>query len=97
MPVGIGIDNLPDDIKNSTILTGNDLGKLGMVKEMPDEDAILEIIERSEVKDLLVKYSGEGVKLAKELRFLARRMLNENLITEALKVLLIETIDIERR
>jgi flavin reductase (DIM6/NTAB) family NADH-FMN oxidoreductase RutF len=32
---GIGVDALPDAIKNSTILTGNDLGMLGNVEELP--------------------------------------------------------------
>ena len=97
LPVGVGIDNLPDDIKNSTILTGNDLGKLGMVRVIPDKTAILEFTERKEIKDLIGKHSGEVAKLGRELHLLAKKMLNENLITEALKVLLIETIDIERR
>ena len=32
---GIGVDALPDAIKNSSILTGNDLGMLGNVEELP--------------------------------------------------------------
>lgn len=32
---GIGVDALPDAIKNSSVLTGNDLGMLGNVEELP--------------------------------------------------------------
>jgi|TARA_B110000503_G_scaffold141930_2_gene237074 flavin reductase (DIM6/NTAB) family NADH-FMN oxidoreductase RutF len=32
---GIGVDALPEAIKNSAILTGNDLGMLGNVEELP--------------------------------------------------------------
>lgn len=32
---GIGVDALPEAIKNSTVLTGNDLGMLGNVEELP--------------------------------------------------------------
>jgi len=32
---GIGVDALPEAIKNSSILTGNDLGMLGNVEELP--------------------------------------------------------------
>lgn len=38
--LGIGIDSMPDAIKNSTVLTGNDLGMLGNVAALPDEEAV---------------------------------------------------------
>ncbi|WP_055442731.1 flavin reductase family protein [Lacinutrix himadriensis] len=38
--LGIGVDNLPDAIKNSTILTGNDLGMLGNVENLPEEKSV---------------------------------------------------------
>ncbi len=33
---GIGVDQLPDPIKNSSILTGNDLGMLGNIECLPE-------------------------------------------------------------
>ena len=38
--LGIGVDRLPAEIKNSTILTGNDLGMLGNVENLPKEKSI---------------------------------------------------------
>lgn len=35
---GIGIDQLPEAIRRSTVLTGNDLGKLGNVETLPELD-----------------------------------------------------------
>lgn len=35
--LGIGIDQLPDEIRNSTIFTGNDLGMLANVESLPDK------------------------------------------------------------
>jgi flavin reductase (DIM6/NTAB) family NADH-FMN oxidoreductase RutF len=35
--VGLGVDALPESIRNSSILTGNDLGKLGMHPELPSD------------------------------------------------------------
>lgn len=35
--LGIGFDNLPESVKNSTILTGNDLGMLANVEQLPNE------------------------------------------------------------
>jgi flavin reductase (DIM6/NTAB) family NADH-FMN oxidoreductase RutF len=39
--IGIGVDAIPSEIKNSTILTGNDLGLLGSVEALPIEAEIL--------------------------------------------------------
>ena len=39
MQLGIGVDVLPASIKNSTILSGNNLGQLANVKEIPFIDA----------------------------------------------------------
>jgi flavin reductase (DIM6/NTAB) family NADH-FMN oxidoreductase RutF len=36
----IGIDSLPEYIRNSKILTGNDLGQMGNLLQFPDNDAI---------------------------------------------------------
>lgn len=61
--MGIGIDQLPDVIKNSDWLTGNELGKLGNVESIPSvdifNDANLENKKQSldqaqkEIKELL--------------------------------------------
>ncbi len=40
---GIGIDALPDRIKFSKYLTGNDLGQLGNVEKLPDSDELNQI------------------------------------------------------
>jgi flavin reductase (DIM6/NTAB) family NADH-FMN oxidoreductase RutF len=39
--IGIGVDAIPTEIRNSTILTGNDLGLLGSVEALPVESEIL--------------------------------------------------------
>jgi flavin reductase (DIM6/NTAB) family NADH-FMN oxidoreductase RutF len=38
--LGIGVDAIPLEIRNSTILTGNDLGMLGNVEQLPAEDTV---------------------------------------------------------
>jgi flavin reductase (DIM6/NTAB) family NADH-FMN oxidoreductase RutF len=39
-PVGIGIDLLPDDIRNSPVLTGNNLGRLAAIDKIPTTDEV---------------------------------------------------------
>ncbi len=38
--ISIGYDNLPEDIRNSSILTGNDLGRLAGLKALPTQEEI---------------------------------------------------------
>ncbi|WP_055447547.1 flavin reductase family protein [Lacinutrix mariniflava] len=44
--LGIGVDVLPEVIKNSTVLTGNDLGLLGNVEALPTKEAINAFAEK---------------------------------------------------
>ena len=48
--IGIGIDQLPEQIRNSKILTGNDLGMLANVVEIPFGTRQLSVAEESVVK-----------------------------------------------
>lgn len=47
---GIGIDALPDFVKNSTILTGNELGRLGNVPALPDHVTLGDWWEANEAR-----------------------------------------------
>ena len=38
--LGIGVDNMPEHVRNSMILTGNDLGMLGNVESLPEKASI---------------------------------------------------------
>ena len=38
--LGIGIDLIPTDIRNSAILTGNNLGMLGNIAQLPTQDTV---------------------------------------------------------
>jgi flavin reductase (DIM6/NTAB) family NADH-FMN oxidoreductase RutF len=43
--LGIGIDAMPEEIKNSMIFTGNDLGMLGNVETLPTDEAIADFVK----------------------------------------------------
>jgi flavin reductase (DIM6/NTAB) family NADH-FMN oxidoreductase RutF len=52
--LGIGVDAIPDFIKNSGYFNGNDLGKLGNIEKRPSEEEIqLFVKENFEVKAVL--------------------------------------------
>ena len=41
---GIGVDGMPESVKNSMVLTGNDLGMLGNVESLPNQKEVTDFI-----------------------------------------------------
>lgn len=85
--VGIGFDALPDDIRSSDILTGNDLGQLAGIEEMPNETDVNEF-KLLELSDLFVSLEDNAAELEKELHVKAKVLLKENKLEEAWMTLL---------
>ncbi len=69
--LGIGIDNIPLKIKNSKLLSGNDLGMLGNVEVIPSADEVVQFIETEmSIRSVLSTNDGEQIQLkAKEYLF----------------------------
>jgi len=84
---GIGYDQIPDDIKRSTILSGNDLGHLGGIEELPNETDVNEY-KLLELSELFVSLEDEPVKLEMALHERAKKLLSENKLEEAWLTLL---------
>lgn len=54
--MGIGVDSLPEAIKNSAIFTGNDLGKLANIEGIPDKTEAQHFVNKNEdIKQYLQK------------------------------------------
>jgi len=85
--LGIGVDQLPVDIRNSTILTGNDLGKLGNVEAIPDETEVNDY-KLMELSDLFMDYQDDAVTLERKLHQIAHELLANERVEEAWKTLL---------
>lgn len=85
--IGIGVDAIPTDIKNSTILTGNDLGKLGSVEALPNETDVNDY-KLIELSDIFVELEDNQIKLEQELHKIAQKLLSKNNIEDAWKTLL---------
>jgi flavin reductase (DIM6/NTAB) family NADH-FMN oxidoreductase RutF len=60
--LGIGFDNIPNYIKNSETLTGNDLGMLGNVEALPTEDEIQTFGKKNNLGDFREKELHEAAK-----------------------------------
>lgn len=83
--LGIGIDVLPVSIRHSKILTGNNLGQLANVNEMP---VIEPSFDDGHLRNIIQYYSVSPDEMEKELHAYAKKLLDEGKIKEAWQVLL---------
>ena len=84
--MGIGVDALPQAIRNSKILTGNNLGQLGNVEALPGD---AEVIAYSQtIKKLLDATIGNSQKREMQLHLKAKELLEEGRVEEAWLTLL---------
>jgi len=83
--IGIGIDSLPEAIRCSSILTGNNLAQLANVLQMPLVDASF---SDEKLKNIFQYYSVSPEEMEKELHIYARELLEAGRINEAWQVLL---------
>ncbi len=86
--LGIGFDQLPETIKNSKVLSGNNLGMLANIEQLPDLDSIaIHAHMNKELAGILAAgYAQE--ELESKLHYLAHQLLNDGKVNEAWKVLL---------
>lgn len=83
--LGIGVDALPESFRNSKILTGNNLGQLANVHEMPFIDPAF---DDSNLKQIIQYYSINPDEMEKELHSYAKKLLDAGKTNEAWQVLL---------
>lgn len=83
--LGIGVDALPATIRNSNILTGNNLGQLANVQALPMVDASF---DDAHLKQIIQYYSINPDDMQKELHQYAKRLLDAGQVTAAWQVLL---------
>ncbi|HRI78688.1 MAG TPA: flavin reductase family protein [Cyclobacteriaceae bacterium] len=77
--LGIGLDQIPAAIRNSKVLTGNDLGRLGNVERLPDQAAIDAVKKDAQFLDAVSRSAVHA---------LAQQLLRKGRVEEAWKVLL---------
>jgi flavin reductase (DIM6/NTAB) family NADH-FMN oxidoreductase RutF len=87
--IGIGVDSIPYAIRNSKVLTGNNLGQLGNVEVLPGDNEIEEYSQSDEIKELLDATIGDSRTRELQLHLKAKQLLDLGRVEEAWKVLLI--------
>ena len=77
--IGIGVDSLPESVQRSKVLTGNDLGMLGNIENLPADEELQHIVLPPEIES--VKNKRDQIHLY------AKKLIAQNNIEEALRVL----------
>ncbi len=77
--LGIGVDNLPKEVRESSILTGNDLGLLGNVEALPTQKAVDKFLE---------EHPEKKTNNIKEKHIFAKAFLENKDVLSALKIVL---------
>lgn len=84
---GIGVDSLPEDVRKSKVLTGNDLAQLGALLEMPNETDVNDF-KLLEMSELFIEHEGDGVALEEAVHRYAANCIERGDVASALKAVL---------
>lgn len=86
--LGIGVDSLPQSIRLSTVLTGNDLGRLGNVERLPDADEVSDFIQSGRADEICRELGYSSGEMGPRAHEIAHQLLEKERVEEAWKVLL---------
>jgi len=88
LKLGIGIDQIPAYIRNSNVLTGNNLGQLANIEKLPTSLEVTTYKNSGAINEAFEIYGKNKNKLENQLHHLAKGLLENGKVEEAWKVLL---------
>jgi flavin reductase (DIM6/NTAB) family NADH-FMN oxidoreductase RutF len=86
--MGIGVDGIPERIRYSKVLSGNDLGMLGNIESIPSSEEVDKISDAEVVQNILSSLNPREEKRM-ELHKLAKSHLEKAEVADAWKILLL--------
>ena len=86
--LGIGVDQIPDDIRQSPILTGNNLGRLGNVMELPSAVELEDFSNSEEILEMRIRFKNDKDSWLDHLHLKAKEVLENGDVAIAWKYLL---------
>ena len=81
--IGIGYDQIPKKIRNSIVLTGNDLGILGNVEAVPTNEQIQTFKQSEKFKQITMLFEKHPEELEKQFHLVAKSILERGNVDEA--------------
>ena len=91
--LGIGVDNIPSRIRNSYILSGNELGMLGNIESIPSVDEVNSYKEENYTIKEILNFTVEDEEARENLHYRAKELLKKGRVNEAWKTLLIDKLN----
>ena len=91
--LGIGVDNIPSRIRNSYILSGNDLGMLGNIESIPSVEEVNSYKEENYTIKEILNFTVEDEEARENLHYRAKELLKKGRVNEAWKTLLIDKLN----
>ena len=85
---GIGVDQLPEAIRTSSVLSGSDLAQLASVPEVPDAAIVQKHANDSTIQAALVKYEQDVMRSPEILHWAAKNLLSQGETEKAWAALL---------
>ena len=89
---GIWVDALPPSIQKSTILSGNDLGRLGNVEMLPTEEEIAEFATHRRIREIF-EQTSDRIERREMLHHYAKEALELSKVKKAWKILLTDRLN----
>ncbi len=86
--MGIGVDQIPDEIRNSPVLTGNNLGRLGNVESLPTEEEVIAFGKSPVLEEMRVRFQNDRASWIDHLHRYAQEILEAGDVKKAWLVLL---------
>lgn len=86
--LGIGVDQIPDEIRYSPILTGNNLGRLGNVMQLPPKDEVDNFSNSEEIREMRIRFKNDPESWLDHLHLRAKEELDKGNVETAWKFLL---------
>jgi flavin reductase (DIM6/NTAB) family NADH-FMN oxidoreductase RutF len=87
---GIGVDQLPTEVRLSPILTGNNLGQLGNFEKLPSAEEVHAFNASAKADYIRKQLHGSDQEKRMQLHQMAKALLEQNSVTEAWELLLME-------
>ena len=85
---GIGVDQIPLNIRNSSVLTGNNLGRLGNIEVLPSREVIAEFGQQPEILEMKTRFKNDQESYLFHLHQYAKEVLDAGDVDKAWKILL---------
>ncbi|MEY3565257.1 MAG: hypothetical protein RJA23_1427 [Bacteroidota bacterium] len=86
--LGIGVDQIPEEIRTSTVLSGNNLGRLANVERLPSSEELALFSAREDLEDIRHRFRLDGESWIDHLHRWAKEELEAGNVDLAWKILL---------